>query len=90
MQKKPGRIVREAATKIQSTSSKKRNEKIAYIRNPENYSKPWTKTQIDAELEAKKHELLRLHEATSARDVAANEDAEDAEAGVGTVEMSEV
>ena len=35
--------------------SKKRHEKI--IRNPENYLKPWIKTQIDAEIKAKKHEL---------------------------------
>ena len=40
--------------------SKKRDDKIAYIRDPKNFAKPWTKTQIDAELEAKKHKLDHL------------------------------
>ena len=45
--------------------SKKRDAKIEYIRDPKNFTKPWTRTQIDAELEAKKHELEGLRAAAA-------------------------
>jgi len=46
--------------------SKRREDKIAYIRDPKNFAKPWTKGQVDAELEAKRHELDGLRASAAA------------------------
>ena len=55
--------------------SKPRPDKIAHIRDPANFDKPWTKTSIDAELELKRHKLAELQAASE--DVAEQDEAED-------------
>ena len=67
--------------------SKPRQDKIAHIRDPANFDKPWTKTSIDAELELKRHKLAELQ--ADSEDVAEQDELEDEGANEAEMDVAE-